>query len=62
MVTKGQKARRAMVFGLNGVLNPVKRNCDETQITSGLVSNNDTMGINKKIRTQIISSHPLLFT
>ena len=60
MVAKGQKARRAMVFGLNGVLNPVKRNCDEAQITTGLVSYNDTMRINNKIRTQRISSYPYL--
>ena len=29
---KGQKARKAMVFGINGVLEPVKRNCDERRI------------------------------
>lgn len=29
VVIKGQKARKAMVFGINGVLEPVRRNCDE---------------------------------
>ncbi|KAJ7377675.1 Stabilin-2 [Desmophyllum pertusum] len=28
VIIKGRKARRAMVYGINGVLEPVKRNCD----------------------------------
>lgn len=31
VVTNGHKARRAILFGLNGVLQPVKRNCDLTR-------------------------------
>ena len=29
MVIKGQKARRGIVYGIDGVLEPVRRNCDE---------------------------------
>ena len=43
MVIKGQKARKAMVFGINGVLEPVKRNCDEYRIHRGLVSRSVTV-------------------
>lgn len=38
MVIKGQKATKAMVFGISGVLEPVKRNCDEIKTHYGLVS------------------------
>ena len=34
----GQKARKAVVFGLNGVLEPVKRNCDVINRPRGYVS------------------------
>ena len=39
MIMKGQKARRAVVFGINGVLEPVQRNCDEVKPVYRLVSN-----------------------
>ena len=38
VVIKGQKARKAMVFGINGVLEPVRRNCDEIRRNYFLVS------------------------
>ena len=38
VVIKGQKARKAMVFGINGVLEPVRRNCDEISRNYFLVS------------------------
>ena len=38
VVIKGQKARKAMVFGINGVLEPVRRNCDEIRRNHFLVS------------------------
>ena len=38
VVIKGQKARKAMVFGINGVLEPVRRNCDEIRRYYSLVS------------------------
>ena len=38
VVIKGQKARKAMVFGINGVLEPVRRNCDEIRHNYFLVS------------------------
>ena len=38
VVIKGQKARKAMVFGINGVLEPVRRNCDEIRPDYFLVS------------------------
>ena len=38
MVIKGQRARKAMVFGINGVLEPVKRNCDQIRTNYALVS------------------------
>jgi len=38
VVIKGQKARKAMVFGINGVLEPVRRNCDEIRRYHSLVS------------------------
>ena len=38
VVIKGQKARKAMVFGINGVLEPVRRNCDEIRPYYSLVS------------------------
>jgi len=39
VVTKGQKARRAIVYGINGVLQPVQRNCDEVETVFRYVSN-----------------------
>ena len=38
VVIKGQKARKAMVFGINGVLEPVRRNCDDIRRDYFLVS------------------------
>ena len=38
VVIKGQKARKAMVFGINGVLEPVRRNCDNIRRDYFLVS------------------------
>lgn len=38
VVIKGQKARKAMVFGINGILEPVRRNCDEIRRNYFLVS------------------------
>ena len=38
VVVKGHKARRAIVYGINGVLKPVKRNCDVVTKSSRLVS------------------------
>ena len=38
VVIKGQKARKAIVFGINGVLEPVRRNCDEIRRNYFLVS------------------------
>ena len=38
VLIKGQKARKAMVFGINGVLEPVRRNCDEIRRNYFLVS------------------------
>ncbi|PFX25122.1 Stabilin-2 [Stylophora pistillata] len=34
VVVKGHKARRAIVYGINGVLEPVKRNCDVVRKSS----------------------------
>ena len=39
MVIKGQKARRGIVYGIDGVLEPVRRNCDETNSVVRYVSN-----------------------
>ena len=39
VVTKGQKARRAIVYGIDGVLQPVQRNCDEVETVFSYVSN-----------------------
>lgn len=36
VVVKGHKARRAIVYGINGVLKPVKRNCDVATKSSRL--------------------------
>ena len=38
VIIKGRKARRAMVYGINGVLEPVKRNCDVIKSNSRYVS------------------------
>ena len=43
MVIKGHKARRAMVYGIDGVLEPVQRNCDEEKTVFGRVSNSMTL-------------------
>ena len=43
VVINGHKARRAMVYGVNGVLEPVKRNCDEIKIASRYVSQSDSV-------------------
>ena len=43
MVIKGHKARRAMVYGIDGVLEPVQRNCDEEKTVLGRVSNSMTL-------------------
>lgn len=45
VVIKGQKARKAMVFGINGVLEPVRRNCDEIRRNYFLVSHLVLMNI-----------------
>ena len=39
MVIKGQKARRGIVYGIDGVLEPVRRNCDEIKSVDRYVSN-----------------------
>ena len=43
VVIKGRKARRAIVYGINGVLEPVKRNCDEVKRELRYVSNSMTL-------------------
>lgn len=42
VVIKGRKARRAMMYGINGVLEPVRRNCDEVKRKLRYVSNSMT--------------------
>lgn len=39
VVMKGPKARRAIVYGIDGVLEPVQRNCDEVETVLRYVSN-----------------------
>ena len=43
VVIKGRKARRAIVYGIDGVLEPVKRNCDEVKRELRYVSNSMTL-------------------
>ena len=52
MVIKGQKARRAMVYGIDGVLDPVQRNCDEKNTVSRHVSN--SMILAKVLKCQFL--------
>ena len=54
VVIKGQKARKAMVFGINGVLEPVRRNCDEIRRNYFLVSHLVLMNIILIIKMRII--------
>ena len=54
VVIKGQKARKAMVFGINGVLEPVRRNCDEIRRTYFLVSHLVLMNIILIIKMRIM--------
>lgn len=54
VVIKGQKARKAMVFGINGVLEPVRRNCDEIRRNYFLVSNLVLMNIILIIKMRIM--------
>ena len=54
VVIKGQKARKAMVFGINGVLEPVRRNCDEIRRNYFLVSHLVLMNIILIIKMRIM--------
>ena len=54
VVIKGQKARKAMVFGINGVLEPVRRNCDEIRRNYFLVSHLVLLNIILIIKMRII--------
>ena len=54
VVIKGQKARKAMVFGINGVLEPVRRNCDEITRNYFLVSHLVLMNIILTIKMRIM--------
>ena len=54
VVIKGQKARKAMVFGINGVLEPVRRNCDEIRPNYFLVSHLVLMNIILIIKMRIM--------
>ena len=54
VVIKGQNARKAMVFGINGVLEPVRRNCDEIRRNYFLVSHLVLMNIILIIKMRII--------
>ena len=54
VVIKGQKARKAIVFGINGVLEPVRRNCDEIRRNYFLVSNLVLMNIILIIKMRIM--------
>ena len=54
VVIKGQKARKAMVFGINGVLEPVRRNCDEIRRNYFLVSHLVLMNIILIIKMRIL--------
>lgn len=54
VVIKGQKARKAMVFGINGVLEPVRRNCDEIRRNYFLVSHLVLMNMILIIKMRII--------
>ena len=54
VVIKGQKARKAMVFGINGVLEPVRRNCDEIRRYYSLVSHLVLMNIILIIKMRIM--------
>lgn len=54
VVIKGQKARKAIVFGINGVLEPVRRNCDEIKRYRSLVSHLVLMNIILIIKMRII--------
>ena len=55
VVIKGQKARKAIVFGINGVLEPVRRNCDEIRSYYSLVSHLVLMNIILIIKMRIMS-------
>ena len=54
VVIKGQKARKAMVFGINGVLEPIRRNCDEIRPNYFLVSHLVLMNIILIIKMRIM--------
>lgn len=54
VVIKGQKARKAIVFGINGVLEPVRRNCDEIRSYYSLVSHLVLMNIILIIKMRIM--------
>ena len=54
VVIKGQKARKAIVFGINGVLKPVRRNCDEIRSYYSLVSHLVLMNIILIIKMRIM--------
>ena len=54
VVIKGQKARKAIVFGINGVLEPVRRNCDEIRRNYFLVSHLVLMNIILIIKMRIM--------
>ena len=54
VVIKGRKARKAMVFGIHGVLEPVRRKCDEIRRYYSSVSHLVLMNIILIIKIMLV--------